>query len=117
MNSAVDAFIARRVLPEHRPIVALLRDLMRQIAPAATESIYYGIPMWRAPDQPIAWLSPTKRDITFGFTHGVELDDPYGLLRGRGKHARHVKLRTVTDANVPALRSYIRQAVRLDAKR
>lgn len=117
MSSAVDAFVARRVLPEHRPIVALLRDLMRKTAPGARETIYYGIPMWRTERQPLAWLNPTKKDITFGFTHGVELDDRYGLLRGAGKHARHVKLRTVKDANVAALRYYIRQAVKRDSKR
>lgn len=115
MTAAVDAFVKRKVLPEHRAVVALVRKLMRDAAPNAIESIYYGIPMWRTPNQPIAWMNPTKKDITFGFTHGVELDDRYGLLRGRGKHARHVKLRTIEDANVPALRYYIRQAVKRDA--
>jgi len=117
MSSDVDAFIKRKVLPEHRGVVTLLRKLMRETAPAAAETIYYGIPMWRTEKQPIAWMNPTKTDITFGWTHGVEFDDRYGLLRGRGKHARHVKLRTVEDANVPALRYYIRQAVKADAKR
>jgi hypothetical protein len=117
VSAAVDAFVKRKVLPEHRKVVTLLRKLMREGAPSARETIYYGIPMWRTANQPIAWMNPTKRDITFGFTHGVEFDDRYRLLHGRGKQGRHVKLRAVEDANVPALRYYIRQAVKRDAKR
>jgi hypothetical protein len=90
VSAAVDAFVKRKVLLEHRAVVVLLRKLMRETAPASRETIYYGIPMWRGAEQPLAWMNPTKRDITFGFTHGVEFDDRYGLLRGRGKQARHV---------------------------
>jgi hypothetical protein len=36
------------------------------------------------------------------------------LLRGTGKHARHVKIRKLADANQEALRSYIRQALERD---
>ena len=116
MSRAVDEFVRRRVTPEVRPIVTLLRKLMRENAPDATEQIKYGIPMWTG-SYAFAFLNPTKREVTFGFSHGVHLTDRYGLLRGRGKSARHVKLRSVEDANVPALRSYIKQAAKLDATR
>ena len=116
MSRAVDEFVKRRVQPEHRPVVALVRKLMRENAPAATEEIEYGIPMWVG-TYAFAFMNPTKTAITFGFSHGVHLTDRYGLLEGRGKWARHVKLRSVEDANVPALRSYIKQAAKLDAMR
>lgn len=112
----MDEFVKRRVQPELRPAVALARKLMRENAPAATEAIKYGIPMWTG-THTFAFLNPTKTAITFGFSHGVELEDRYGLLKGQGKWARSVKLRAVNDANVPALRSYIKQAAKLDAKR
>jgi hypothetical protein len=116
MSRAVDAFVRQRVTPELRPVVTLLRKLMRENAPDATEDIKYGIPMWTG-TYAFAFLNPTKTVITFGFSHGVHLTDRYGLLRGRGKWARHVKLRSIEDANLPALRSYIKQAAKLDAKR
>ena len=116
MSRAVDEFVRRRVQTEHRPVVTLLRTLMRENAPEASEEIKYGIPMWVG-TYAFAFLNPTKTAITFGFSHGVHLTDRYGLLRGRGKWARHVKLRSVDDVNVPALRSYIRQAAKLDAAR
>jgi hypothetical protein len=51
-----------------------------------------------------------------GFTFGVEFDDSYGLLKGVGKHARHVKIKKLADANQDALRYYIQQAVERDAR-
>lgn len=115
VSRPVDDFVARRVLPEHRPVVALLRKLMRDHAPAAREQIAYGIPMWKAKGW-VAFLSPTKRDVTFGFAYGGEFTDRYGLLRGAGKKSKHVKLRSVDDVNVTALRSYLRQAMARDAR-
>jgi hypothetical protein len=64
----------------------------------------------------LAWVSPSKRDITFGFTYGREFEDPYGLLKGAGKHARHVKIKKLAEANQGALRYYILQAVERDSR-
>lgn len=72
--------------------------------------------MWTA-KAPLAWLSPTKRDITLGFTYGRLFQDPNGPLKGTGKHARHLKLRTVAGTNEAALRDFIAQAVAHDAAR
>ena len=113
-TDTVDAFVEEQVLPEFHDIVAMLRALMRECAPQATERISYGLPMWIG-NSTLAWISPSKRDITFGFTYGREFEDRYGLLKGTGKHARHVKIRKLADANPEALRSYIRQALERDS--
>jgi len=112
---AVDDFVQQKVPPEFHDIVTMVRALMRECARSATEQISYGIPMWKGKG-PVAWISPTKRDITFGFTYGAEFEDRYGLLKGKGKHAKHVKIRSLADADEDALRSYIRQALERDAK-
>jgi len=110
-----DAFVEEQVLPEFRDIVAMVRAVMRECAPQATERISYGLPMWIG-NSTLAWISPSRRDITFGFTYGREFEDRYGLLKGTGKHARHVKIRKLADANQEALRSYIRQALERDSR-
>lgn len=115
-SKAVDEFVEQKVLPEFRDIVAMLRELMRELAPEAKEQIYYGLPMWNGKTAPLAWISPTKRDITFGFTFGVEFDDKYGLLKGKGKNARHIKIKRMADIDQKALRYYIQQAVDRDAR-
>jgi hypothetical protein len=113
-SKEVDEFVEQKVLPEFHDIVAMLRKLMQDLAPDATEQIYYGLPMWNGRTAPLAWISPTKRDITFGFTFGVEFDDRYGLLKGKGKNARHLKIKKLDGANQEALRYYIQQAVKRD---
>ncbi len=114
-SQEVDEFVQARVLPKFWPVVARVRELMRETAPEAAEVIAYGIPMWRA-RRIFAFLSPTKTDITFGFSRGVRFEDRYGLLRGAGKASKHVKLRRAEDIDADVLRYYIKQAVDLDAK-
>ena len=113
-ETSVDIFIKARVLPEFQPVVALIRQLMRECAPEAQEVISYGIPAYRI-KRIIAVISPTRKDITFAFSRGAEFEDKYGLLRGVGHVSRHVKIKHLSDANMDALRDYIRQALALDA--
>jgi hypothetical protein len=109
----VDEFVKTRVQPEHRPIVAALRGLMRENAPEAHEAISYGMPTY-GQNKPVAWINASKSGITIGFRQGVYFEDKYSLLRGDAKHARKVMLKTVDDVNRPALKYYIKQALKLD---
>jgi len=109
----VDEFVERKVQPEFRPVVAAVRDLMKEYAPKANEAISYGIPMYGL-TKPLAWINPSKTGITFGFREGAYFEDRYGLLRGTGKHAKHVRMKNLREVNKPALKYYIKQALKLD---
>ncbi len=111
----VDEFVETQILAEFRDAVEMLRALMRECAPDATEVFSYGMPTWTGRNV-IAWLIPTTKDLTFGFTHGVEFEDRYRLLRGVGKWARHMKIKDVSTTNMDALRYYIAQALKFDAR-
>lgn len=80
----VDEFIQQKVLPQFHPVVALIRQLMREYAPEAQEVTSYGIPSYRI-KRIIAVISPTKKDITLSFSKGASFNDPYELLGGVGK--------------------------------
>src|SRR3990172_1029798 len=110
----VDEFVETRVLPEYRPIVQLLRELMRQHAPQAAEIISYGIPAYKR-KRILAVISPTKKGITFAFSRGAEFQDRYGLLEGVGKVSKNVRVSRLKDLNQAALRYYIKQALAFDA--
>lgn len=109
----VDEFVEKKVLPEFRPVVGAIRCLMKEYAPRAQEGISYGIPMYGL-KRPVAWINPSKTGVTLGFRQGAYFEDRYGLLRGAGKHAKHVRMKNLADVNKPALRYYIKQAVQLD---
>jgi hypothetical protein len=115
MPMTVDAFVKKKVLPEHQEIVRRVRQLMRATVPSATEAFSYGMPVWKG-RRILAWIIPTKKDITFGFTRGGSFEDKYGLLRGVGKGAKHIKLKSMEDVNKKVLAYYIKQAVAFDAK-
>jgi hypothetical protein len=111
----VDEFVASKVLPEFRPVVAAIRKVMKESAPGVSEVISYGIPTYGL-KRPVAWINPSKTGITFGFRQGASFADKYRLLRGTGKHAKHVRMRTVGEVNGVALRYYIKQALTLDKR-
>src|ERR1700674_3827997 len=111
----VDEFVKSKVLPEFRPVVAAIRTLMKENAPHAKEAISYGIPMYGL-KKPLAWINPSKTGVTFGFREGASFEDKYGLLRGVGKHARHVRMKNLDQVNRPAFKYYIKQALKLDKR-
>jgi len=109
----VDEFVDSNVLPEYQPVVAAIRRLMKEAAPEAREMMSYGLPMY-IQRLTVAWLSPSKAGITVSFMRGVSFEDKYGLLRGSAKHARYVRLKNVSDMNKPALKYYVKQALKFD---
>ena len=115
MTTPVDEFVRQKVLPQHRDIVGLLRQCVRELAPGANEMIYRGIPAWKGVRM-LAVISPTKKDITLAFARGAEFEDKYGLLKGVGSVSKHMKFKSMADLDSEVLRYYIQQAVELDAK-
>jgi len=111
----VDDFIKTRVLSEFQPIVAMIRELMKDCAPNAKEGISYGIPVYKV-NRILAVISPTKKDITFSFSRGAQFEDKYNLLRGVGKSSKHIKIKSLASVNRDALRYYIKQALEFDKK-
>jgi hypothetical protein len=112
----IDEFVQAKVLPEFHPVVEMLRELMREYAPSVEEIMSYGIPAYRA-RRIIAVISPTKKDITFAFSRGVDMEDKYGLLRGVGKVSKHVKIKNLDQVDKDALRYYIDQALEIDTRK
>jgi hypothetical protein len=111
---SVNEFVEARVAPEFRPVVAAIRSLMKESAPDAEEVISYGMPVYKG-KKLFAWINPPVKDVTLGFSRGAQMEDKYSLLRGTAKGgARHVRMKSVNEVNKPALKYYIKQAVKLD---
>lgn len=114
-SSDVDAYVESKLDPKYRQIVAAMRALMADAAPAATECLTYGSPAWRG-KKILAVISQSKTHLTFAFERGAEFADKHGLLEGVGKNTRHVKIKTLDGINEAAMRDYISQAVALDQR-
>lgn len=99
-----------------------LRRLVREAVPDAAEQV-------DLPDRLVAYgrpdadggvrmrefllaIAPHKAHVNVQFADGVALPDPGGLMEGTGKRIRHVKCRSVSDAERPALRALVEEQVR-----
>lgn len=111
---SVNEFVEARVAAEFRPVVAAIRSLMKECAPDAEEVISYGMPVYKG-KKLFAWINPPVKDVTLGFSRGAQMEDKYSLLRGTAKGgSRHLRMKAVAEVNKPALKYYIKQAVKLD---
>ncbi|MDE2816113.1 MAG: DUF1801 domain-containing protein [Chloroflexota bacterium] len=102
-----------------RAVAAALREVIRGVDPNACEVVRlgdraatYGVGPRKMKDG-YAYILPHKSWINLGFYQGVELADPEGLLEGTGAKMRHVKIRSLEDARLPAVRDLIRSALEL----
>lgn len=103
-----DAFQADQP-PAQRRILRALRTLVREEAPTLVEAVKWGNGCWIGPDGPVAYAHCEPDHVQFGFFAGASLDDADGLLEGKGKFVRHVKLRAApTDTR--HLAALLRQA-------
>jgi uncharacterized protein YdhG (YjbR/CyaY superfamily) len=79
-DAGVDAYLAKQP-PEQRAVIERLREIVRAIAPDATEAISYGIIGLKLDGRVLVWLAGWKRHVsiyplTTGFLaeHAAELE-------------------------------------------
>lgn len=53
------------------------------------------------------------KHVNLGFNHGATLDDPLGILEGKGNQIRHISVKSVADLEQPSLRAYVRGALQV----
>ncbi|HYR77526.1 MAG TPA: DUF1801 domain-containing protein [Pyrinomonadaceae bacterium] len=61
-----------------------------------------------------------SKHVNLGFNDGASLDDPKGILLGKGNRIRHIAIKNADDLARPELRAYIRRArkqARADARK
>ena len=100
-----------------RPVAAALREAVFATDPGACETVRlgdhaatYGVGPRKMLDG-YAYIMPHARWVNLGFYQGAALPDPEGLLEGTGARLRHVKVRTVEEAERPALRALLAAAL------
>lgn len=102
------------------PVQALarrLRGLIDEVYPGAVEVNWgrqkiagYGVGP-RKQSEHFGYIAPQGDRVNLGFNHGASLPDPAGKLEGEGKALRHVKVRSLAEADDPALAALLKAAV------
>jgi hypothetical protein len=80
---------------------------MRKCGDDVRELMHDGCPVACVGDAPFGYVNVFKAHANVGFFHGAELADPRGLLEGRGKSMRHVKVVPNADLDSKALGALI----------
>ena len=100
------AAIARRLRAMIRDVDANTVETVRLGDNAAT----YGIGPKKMTDG-YAYIMPMRGYVNLGFYQGAVLADPKRLLEGTGKGLRHVKIRSLAEADRPPLRALVAAAL------
>ncbi len=114
-NQAV-ADLLKPYSPEVRKLALATRALALKVIPNAIEQVdpkskLIGYGFGTGYKDMICSLMPAKTWVTLGIGWGRELPDPEKLLEGSGKVHGHVKLRTDSDLENPALEALLKAGV------
>ena len=103
--------------PEMRDIARQLRTLVLDVDPNTVEVVRlgdraatYGIGP-RKMSEGYAYVLPYIEWVNLGFYKATALPDPDDLLEGTGAKMRHVRVRSIDDAEDPAVHALIVAAV------
>lgn len=99
--------------PELAPVIRSLREMVRAIAPDAEEKVMYGGLIYQLPGRMFCGLFLRKGHVSVEFDRGDLMVDDYGLLEGKGKFRRHLKIRSFDDVEDKQVEPFIRQSYSL----
>lgn len=88
-----------------------IRKVFNKIGPELREGIMYGGLVFFVGKELVSGIFPYKNHISIEFGNGVNFSDPDGLLEGKGKMRRHLKILDRNDIVAKKIDYYIGQAV------
>jgi len=98
--------------PRNQGIIRVLRRFVKRVAPQLQEAVKWGNGCWVKENAPVAYVYSARDHVQFGFFRGATLRDPQGLLQGKGKFVRHIRVVKRTDIDEDAFEALLRQAAR-----
>jgi hypothetical protein len=98
--------------PKNQAIIRGLRRLVKRVEPELSEAVKWGNGCWVGSNGPVAYVYSAPDYVQFGFFKGSSLNDPRGLLEGKGKYVRHIKVRQPSGIDKRSFAALLRQAAR-----
>ncbi len=104
--------------PEVQAIARHLRQLIIEIFPEVIEVPWpkqgiagYGVGPKKMSEH-FCYVGTQSNRVNLGFFYGADLTDQEGLLEGTGKNLRHVKVKSLEQAEQASVRALIQRAIR-----
>jgi hypothetical protein len=96
--------------PKNQSIIRALRRFVKRVEPGLNEAVKWGNGCWIGRSGPVAYVYSATEYVQFGFFNGSSLKDPRGLLAGKGKYVRHIKVRHPSEIDERAFAALLKQA-------
>ena len=109
----VEAYV-RSLEPGQKALVQKVRRLVKAQAPHLVEVMKWGNVCWVGAGN-VCLIHAEEDHFDFGFFMGTALPDPAGILVGKGKFLRMIKVRKAADIRPRELAGVLASAVALDA--
>ncbi|MCH9628079.1 MAG: hypothetical protein S4CHLAM2_17300 [Chlamydiales bacterium] len=104
---------------EAQKIVAAVQKIVTEIAPNAKNKTMYGGLVYELdytnPRRLFCGIFVRKEYVTIEFDRGTELKDDKKLLKGCGKHRRHLTLHSFAEVKTKQTENFIKQSFQLSA--
>ena len=98
--------------PKNQVVIRALRRLVKRVEPELSEVVKWGNGCWVGQKGPVAYVYSDTGYVQFGFFSGSSLRDPKGLLEGKGRYVRHIKVRDPSEIDKLALAALLGEATR-----
>lgn len=95
---------------ENQEIIRVLRTFVKRAAPRLGEAVKWGNGCWIGTHGPVAYVHADTGYVQFGFFNGASLKNPKGLLEGKGRYVRHIKVHKPADIDRRAFAALLTEA-------
>ena len=99
--------------PTYLPLINAVRKLFLGASKDIQEDIKYGGMVFNLDGSLIGGVFAYQQHVSIEFSQGAQFVDKDGLLEGKGKFRRHLKLFSEQDIADKKLAAFIKQAVQL----
>jgi hypothetical protein len=94
---------------KNKRLIGALERVIGTAAPELTKTVKWGQGCFTNGPSHRIYIHAAEDHVQLGFYEGATLQDPDGLLAGKGKHVRHVRVETAGDVRPDAFTALIQQ--------
>ena len=113
-NDRVSKFMddLQSISPDKIEIIKPIRKLFFGANKDITEDIKYRGLVFNLSNVLVGGIFPYKEHISIEFSNGAEFPDPSGILEGKGKKRRHIKIIKKKDIDEKNVKDFVAVAVK-----